>query len=54
MLPWSANYFICKADRATTFAKTEIKLYVSVVTLVNQDNAKLLQQLKSEFKGTNK
>ena len=32
------------------FAITETKLYVPVVTLSTQDNAKLLQQLKSRFK----
>ena len=31
---------------------TETKLYVPVVTLSTQDNAKLLQQLKSGFKIT--
>ena len=34
------------------FAITETKLYVPVVTLSTQDNAKLLQQLKSGFKRT--
>ena len=32
------------------FATTDTKLYVSVVTLSTQDNAKLLQQLKTSFK----
>ena len=36
--------------RATTFAITHIKLYVLVLTLLTQDNAKLLQQLKLGFK----
>ena len=36
----------------TKFELTEIKLYVPVVTLSTQDNAKLLQQLKSGFKRT--
>ena len=31
---------------------TEAKLYVPVVTLSSQDNAKLLPQLKSNFKRT--
>ena len=35
--------------KATTFATTNKKLYVPVVTLSAQDNAKLLQQLKSSF-----
>ena len=34
------------------FAITDTKLYVSVVTLSTQDNAKLLQQEKSGFKRT--
>ena len=37
---------------AGRFAITETKFYASVVTLSTQDNAKLLQQLKSGFKGT--
>ena len=38
--------------KATTFAIKDTKLYVTVVTLSTQDNAKLLQQLKSGFKRT--
>ena len=34
------------------FQITVTKLYVPVVTLSTQDNTKLLQQLKSGFKGT--
>ena len=51
-LNWSENCVICEADRVTTFAMTSVKLYVPVVTLSTQDNAKLLQQLKSRFKRT--
>ena len=40
------------ANENPTFDKTEAKLYVPVVTLSNQDNAKLLPQLKSGFKRT--
>ena len=36
----------------TTFAITDIKCFVPVVTLSTQDNAKLLQQSKSGFKRT--
>ena len=36
----------------TKFEITETKLYVPIVTLSTQDNAKLLQQLKSGFKKT--
>ena len=40
------------ANKNITFEITETKLYVPVVTLSIQDNAKLLQQLKSGFKRT--
>ena len=38
--------------QATTFSITHTKLYVPVVTLSNQDDEKLLEQLKSGFKIT--
>ena len=38
--------------QATIFAITDSKLYVPVVTLSTQDDAKLLQQIKSGFKRT--
>ena len=41
------------ANQCATFTITETKLYVPVVTLSTQDNAKLLPQLKSDFKKTN-
>ena len=41
---------ITNSSGAGTFAKTDTKLYVSVVTLSTQENTKLLQQLKSGFK----
>ena len=40
------------ADQGTTFSITDTKLYVPVVTLSTQDNAKLLKHLKSGFKRT--
>ena len=40
------------ADQGTTFAITETKPYVPVVTLSIQGNVKLLPQLKSGFKKT--
>ena len=55
ILAWSANCIIVPTDVANqgaTFAITSTKLYVPVVTLSTQDNAKLLQQLKSGFKST--
>ena len=53
ILTWSANCVIIStnvANQNATFAITDTKLYVPVVTLSTQDNAKLLQQLKSDFK----
>ena len=53
ILTWSANCVIVStnvANQNATFAITDTKLYVPVVTLSTQDNAKLLQQLKSGFK----
>ena len=47
LLPWSSNFFIVPEtanNQVTTFAIADTKLYVSVVTLSNQDNIKLLQQ----------
>ena len=38
--------------KGSTFTITETNLYVPVVTLSTQDNAKLLSQLKSCFKRT--
>ena len=40
------------ANQATTFAITDTKPNVTVVTLPTQDNVKLLQKLKSGFKRT--
>ena len=40
------------ANQGATFTITETRLYVPVVTLSTQDNAKLLPQLKSGFKRT--
>ena len=53
ILTWSANCVIVSANvsnQNATFAITDTKLYVPVVTLSTQDNAKLLQKLKSGFK----
>ena len=53
MLTWSA-YCVFSSNAATnqetTFPITDTKFYVPVVTLSTQDNAKILQQLKSGFK----
>ena len=40
------------ANQAATFAISDTKLYVPFVTLSIDDNAKILQQLKSGFKRT--
>ena len=42
--------YITEVNQCETFAISETKLYVSAVTLSTQDNAKLLEQLKSGFK----
>ena len=49
-LTWSSTCVISSATGETKFKITGRKLYVPVVTLSTQDNAKLLQQLKSSFK----
>ena len=53
ILTWSSTYVIAAfrdANQAATFAITNTKLYVPVVTLSTQENTKFLQQLKSGFK----
>ena len=50
ILKWSKNCVIFSAAGETKFAITETKLYVPVLTLSTQVNAKLLEQLKSVFK----
>ena len=55
ILTWSADCIIIYTDVANqnpAFEITETNLYVPVVTLSTQDNAKLLPQLKSGFKRT--
>ena len=50
ILTWSKNCVITNSTGEGKFAITETKLYVPVVTLSTEDNAKLIQQLKSNFK----
>ena len=53
ILTWSSTCVLIStgsANQAATFAITDTKLYVPVVTLSTQENAKLLQQLKLGFK----
>ena len=55
ILTWSRNCVIIYTeanDQVPTFIITETNLYVSIVTLSTQDNARLLPQLKSGFKRT--
>ena len=54
-MAWSANCVIIYTyivDQNPTFKITETKLYVPVVALTTQNNAKLLPQFKSGFKRT--
>ena len=50
ILTWSSTCVITNSNGAETFAITDTKLYVPVVTLSTQENTKFLQQLKSGFK----
>ena len=53
ILTWSANCVIVSTNNVNqnaTFAISNTRLYVSVITLSTQENAKLLRQLKSGFK----
>ena len=55
ILTWSAGcvmIYTDVADQFSTFSITELNLYIPVVALSTQDNAKLLPQLKSDFKKT--
>ena len=52
ILTWSSPCVITNSTGARRLKITDTKLYVPVVTLSTQDNAKLLQQLKSGFKRT--
>ena len=51
ILTWSTNCVIVStgiANQVATFSITVTKLYVPVVPLSTQDNARLLQQLESK------
>ena len=52
ILTLSRDYDITNSTGARKIEIIETKLYVPFVTLSIQDNAKLLQQLKSGFKRT--
>ena len=54
-MAWSANCVIIYTyvvDQNSTFKITETNLYVPVVALTTQNNAKLLPRFKSGFKRT--
>ena len=53
ILTWSSTCVVTNSTGAGRFAINDTKLFVSIVTLSTQDNAKLVQQLKSGFKWTN-
>ena len=50
IVTWSSACVITESNGAGTFAITDKKLYVPVVTLSTQENTKFFQQLKSGFK----
>ena len=52
ILTWSSINIITNSTGVARFAKRDRKIYIPVVTLLTQDNTKLLQQLKSSFKRT--
>ena len=52
LLTWSKDCVITNSTGEGKFQITETNLYVPVVTLSTEDNAKLLQQLLSGFKKT--
>ena len=52
ILTWSSTCAITNSTGTGTFAITDTKLCVTVVTLLTQDHSRLLLQLKSGFKRT--
>ena len=53
ILTWSAVIVsTAVVNQGATFGITDTKLYVPVLNLLAEDNVKLLDQLKSDFKGT--
>ena len=49
-LTWNKNYILPSVANASTFAITDTKLYVQVVTLKTEDNTKLSKLLSKGFK----
>ena len=52
IITWPDNCFISSANGETKLKITDTKLYVPVVTISSQDNAKLVDHLKYGFKRT--
>ena len=52
ILAWSSTCLITNSTGTRRFSITDTNLYIPFVTLSNQDNTKLLQELKSGFKIT--
>ena len=52
ILTWSDKCLLYNDAKVTTLAIADTKLYIPVVTLSTQDNAKLIEQLKPGFKRT--
>ena len=52
ILTWPRTCVLSNDTKATTFAITDTKIYVSVVTLSTKNNARLLRQLQSGFRRT--
>ena len=52
LLTWSSTCVFTNSTGEARFTITDTKLYVPIVTLLTEDNAKLLQQLKSGFRRT--
>ena len=50
ILTWSDKCVLSNNANATTFAITDTKRFVPIVTLSTEDNEKLLEKLKSGFK----
>ena len=50
IITWHTNFALSNAaaNQGTTFAITDTRLYVPVLTLTTDDNGKLFQQLKSD------
>ena len=51
-LTWSSTCVFTNSTGEAKFTITDTKLFVPILTLLTQDNAKLLQQLNSGFRRT--